>query len=389
MHYVHSGKRQKGNGKKEKREMKTWVRVLILELGVFLTQAGAQAATSTTATNFFVASPVQSRMGAPSTPATNPFFASAFQSKIGSQIATTTNFSLTGVPENKLGVPSTPATNPFFANSFQSKIGLQTGATASVFSQNPPRTGSDVNIAVPTMTNNFPAGATQSGIGVQPTTATNFLFASSSQSWIGQGASLFAAPTNGYIVRLTQIAANILQFNITATESVATNWALEFSTTNDFFTAGVYSNAVNAGGSPSRLAFGGMGRAINASVGAFKVLDATYSSDQIVSFAADFVQFDNDDTNSWNEGSIRYNSTIPDTVNLIMAPVAISFQKGDAVLTWSTNLTDFQLEFATNLPAVNWFTNDTVPAIVDGQYSVTVTNGVSAGTHLYRLMKRL
>jgi len=30
-----------------------------------------------------------------------------------------------------------------------------------------------------------------------------------------------------------------------------------------------------------------------------------------------------------------------------------------------------------------------VPAIVGGQYMVTVTNGVSAGTHLYRLAKPL
>lgn len=218
---------------------------------------------------------------------------------------------------------------------------------------------------------------------------TNFLFASSAQSWIGQGQSLFAAPTNGYNVHLTQISPNILQFNITATNSVATNWLLEFSTTNDFFTVGAYSNAVNAGGSPTRLQFGGMGRGNNTSDGFFNVLDATYSSNQIVSFAADFVQYDNNDTNSWNEGSIRYNSTIPDTVNLFTAPIAISFQRGNAVLTWSTNLVGFQLEYATNLPAGTWFTNDSVPALVDGQFAVTITNEVSAGTLLYRLMKPL
>jgi hypothetical protein len=74
-----------------------------------------------------------------------------------------------------------------------------------------------------------------------------------------------------------------------------------------------------------------------------------------------------------------------------MAPLAISVEKGNEVLTWSTNLADFQLEYATNLPANVWFTNHSVPAIVGGQYTVTVTNGVSAGTgtHLYRLMKRL
>jgi hypothetical protein len=71
----------------------------------------------------------------------------------------------------------------------------------------------------------------------------------------------------------------------------------------------------------------------------------------------------------------------------LMAPVAISFKKGNAVLTWSTNLAGFQLEYATNLPPEIWFTNDSVPAIVDGQY--TVTNAISGGPHLYRLMKPL
>ena len=218
---------------------------------------------------------------------------------------------------------------------------------------------------------------------------TNFLFVSSIQSWVGQGQSLFATPTNGYNVSLYQISPNILQFSITSTDSVATNWSLEFSCTNDAFTIGIYSNAMIAGGSPARLVFGGMGRGDNTAEGFFDVREATYSSNQLVSFAADFVQYDNNDTNAWNEGSIRYNSTIPDSVNMFSAPIALSREKGNAVLTWSTNLVGFQLEYATNVPARIWFTNDSVPAIVDGQYSVTVTNGLSAGTRLYRLMKPL
>jgi hypothetical protein len=381
--------------------MKTWVLVFILALGDLAARAGAQTVTnltfvtpsqtnlgapSTTATNFSFGRafqngvgaqiptrtnvefgiPGQSQLGAPSIVATNPDFGNAFRTKIGPQIAMTTKFSFAGVAQSKLGVPSTTATNFSFGNAFQSKIGSQITAT----------------------TNGFLGGAPQSGVGAQSTPAS-FLFASSAQSSIGQGQGLFAATTNGYFVQLFQVAPNILQFSITPTNSISTNWLVEFSTTNDFFTTGIYSNAVNFGGSPTRLVFGGAGRGDNTSGGIFDVLEATYSDNQIVSFAADFIQFDNDDTNSWEEGSIRYNSTIPDSVNLFMAPVAIAFQKGNAVLTWSTNLAGFQLEYATNLPANTWFTNNSVPAIVDGQYSVIDTNGVSAGAHVYRLVKPL
>ena len=394
----------------------------------FHSNIGSQIAAST---NFTFAGVPESKLGAPSTTGTNPFFANVFHSKIGSQIATTTNFTFAGVPVSKLGVPSIIETNPFFGRSFQNKIGGQI-ATATNFSFTNRAVGNPINrtiqqLAAPksdeggsnnlisgasstpatstnhffgssfqsnlgaptaTTTSPFSANAARSVVGAQ-TQITNFLFVSSTQSWIGQGQSLFAAPTNGYNVRLTEISPNILQFNITASNSVATNWLLEFSTTNEFFTAGAYSNAVNAAAGPTRLQFGGMGRGNNTSDGAFNVLEATYSASQIVSFAADFVQLDNNDTNSWNEGSIRFNSTIPDTANLFMAPVAISFQKGNTILTWSTNLVGFQLEYATNLRAFTWFTNNSVPAIVDGQFTITVTNGVSPGAHVYRLMKPL
>jgi hypothetical protein len=374
---------KKGNGEKgEKREMKTWVLVLILALGILAVGAGAQTTSSTT-TNFPSANPPlqgpnNPTAGAPLTTATNPastlqpFNASTFQgvpqTRTGVQTTGMTNVSL-GIPsQTTLGAPSIIEANPTAGSSFQSRSGGQAATTSNAASTLLPRQSEAT------------AG--------QPSNASTFLFASSAQSLIGQGQGVLAAATNGYNVSLFQISPNSLRFNISAANSVAiTNWLLEFSTTNDFFTAGIYSNAVNAGGGPTRLVFSGMGRSDNNSAGAFKVLEATYSSNQIVSFAADFVQFDNYDTNSWNEGSIRYNSTIPDTVRLLMAPVAISFKKGNAVLTWSTNLAGFQLEYATNLPPEIWFTNDSVPAIVDGQY--TVTNAISGGPHLYRLMKPL
>jgi hypothetical protein len=310
-----------------------------------------------------------------------------------------------------LGAPSLAPTNSSFENAFVRTNNLTPQAIiTNPLPAIPPQTQLGVPSIAATPTNSFSANltnplqgatmlqASQSVVGAQ-LTITNFLFASSAQSFIGQGQSLYASPTNGYNVALTQFAPNSLQFNISPTNSAGTNWILEFSDTNDFFGVGVYSNAVSAGQVPTRLLFSGMASGYNTSDGSFKVLEATYSSNQLVSFAADFIQYDNNDTNSWNEGSIRFNSTIPDSVDLLLAPVAISFQNGNAVLTWSTNLVGFQLQYATNLPAGTWFTNNSVPAIVDGHYAVTVTNRVSAetgtgaetgaGLHIFRLMKPL
>lgn len=358
-----------------------WVLVLVLALDVFMGRAGAQSATST---NFPVTGPAQSGMGVPSMVATNSSFGNAFQNTNGAQPApAATNFFPTSPSQNGTGVPSTVATNQFFGSAFQRTNSAQTATATNSFPSAPSQSGTGPQTIA---TNPFFASAPQ--VGVEPTTTTtNFLFASSAKSWVGQGQSLFAAATNGYEVRLYQVSPNILDFNISPTNSGSTNWSLEFSCTNDVFTVGTYSNAVNAGGSPARLIFGGMGRGDNTSGGFFNVLEATYSSNQLASFAADFVQYDNSDTNSWNEGSIRFNSAIPDTVNLLSAPVAISFQNKNAVVTWSTNLVGFQLEYATNVPSRRWFTNNTVPIIIDGQY--TVTNAISGGARLFRLMRPL
>lgn len=326
---MENGKRGK---EREKREMKTWVLVLILALGmgIFASQAGAQfvitnsnlsftnsaqtmpgvPSTPTTANSVFsFTNPAQTTLGAPSIVETNPFFQSSFQSKTGVQAPTTTNGPL-GIPsQNQLGAPSTVETNPFFGTSFESTTGALTGATAATATTNVqpgiPPAGNPSNsiiqqLVVPesgaggstnpisgapltpaSAPNPLFGGSFQGTTGVPPQNVigvqsgvTNFLFDSSASSWVGQGQSLFATPTNGYNVRLAGFSPDNLQFTITATNPVGTNWFLEFTTTNDYFTAGIYTNAVSGGGGPARLVFSGMGRGDNASDGAFKVLAA-------------------------------------------------------------------------------------------------------------------
>ena len=65
-------------------------------------------------------------------------------------------------------------------------------------------------------------------------------------------------------------------------------------------------------GSGAGMAFTGPGRANNQLSGWFNVLEAEYNPDGSVrSFAVDFRQYDENSVGAWNQGSIRYNSTIP------------------------------------------------------------------------------
>jgi hypothetical protein len=57
----------------------------------------------------------------------------------------------------------------------------------------------------------------------------------------------------------------------------------------------------------------------------------------------------------------------------------------ELLLSWPTNFTGFTLETATNLPPTSWTSNSILPAIVNGQY--TVTNAITGGAKFYRLKK--
>jgi len=60
------------------------------------------------------------------------------------------------------------------------------------------------------------------------------------------------------------------------------------------------------------LNFSGNGRGNNTLLGYFDVYETLYGvHDEVLSFAADFVQYDEGFEDAWNRGSIRYNSSIP------------------------------------------------------------------------------
>jgi uncharacterized repeat protein (TIGR03803 family) len=58
----------------------------------------------------------------------------------------------------------------------------------------------------------------------------------------------------------------------------------------------------------------------------------------------------------------------------------------NVILTWSTNLPGFTLEFTTNLaPTADWVTNPTAPVVLNGQYALT--NAASGKQKFFRLIQ--
>lgn len=53
--------------------------------------------------------------------------------------------------------------------------------------------------------------------------------------------------------------------------------------------------------------------------GYFNVLQAVYDTNgQVVSFAVDFLQYDEGGLSAWNMGSIRYNSAVPEPSSIVL-----------------------------------------------------------------------
>ncbi len=140
-----------------------------------------------------------------------------------------------------------------------------------------------------------------------------FYFTSSQSSWVGGGLTETITPQQGYTFT-EQNNGNDLDFSITDFPA-GEWWYLDFIGPNSTrVTPGLYANATRYPfqGSGPGLSFVGDGRGDNQLTGYFNVLQATYNtSGQLQSFAADFVQYDEGNLSAWNDGSIRFNSTIP------------------------------------------------------------------------------
>jgi len=70
----------------------------------------------------------------------------------------------------------------------------------------------------------------------------------------------------------------------------------------------------------------------------------------------------------------------------VLPRIGIVRSGNNVVMTWTTNVTGYTMEFATNLaPTEDWVTNPTAPGILNGQYALT--NSISGKQKFFRLIQ--
>lgn len=136
-----------------------------------------------------------------------------------------------------------------------------------------------------------------------------FSFTSSAASWVGHGLTQSNAISS--VQRHVDAGAytNAIEF------FTAGGWDVAFAAPSlGVLSTGSYANALRWPFNDNHpgLSFTGNGRGDNTLTGQFNVLDLTYNTDgSVLSFAADFTQYDEGKTTWWNTGQLRYNSTVP------------------------------------------------------------------------------
>jgi hypothetical protein len=173
---------------------------------------------------------------------------------------------------------------------------------------------------------------------LQPAQAATLLsFLSSPYSWVGRGETVSAGPDNGFdisvlgdqftpITQITQITSTL---NFTITEPWTLygwrSWDLRLAAPEGAsLTVGSYSNATRSSfkdATAPGLDFSGNGRGNNRLTGSFNILESNLADDGTFSFAVDFLQYDEESTNAWIKGAIRYNSEVP--INLTPEPIVV------------------------------------------------------------------
>jgi hypothetical protein len=144
-----------------------------------------------------------------------------------------------------------------------------------------------------------------------------FYYTSGSASWVGHGATRTMTPAEGATFsgfRYFSQGAYTNAVSISVSDSVD-SWDMQFVGPNETLpVVGDYPDATRwpFNGNGAGLSWVGNGRGDNTLTGNFQVLDAEFdSSGNLVSFAANFTQYDEGSTAAWNIGEIRYNSSVP------------------------------------------------------------------------------
>lgn len=149
---------------------------------------------------------------------------------------------------------------------------------------------------------------------------TALYYTSSVESWVGGGETVLVTPSEGFEFIVSRnfgsgVSFAINDFNSNPDFQSERWWFLDFAAPNGApLTVGAYQDATRfpfQSASVPGLDFSGNGRGNNTLTGAFSVLEAIFAGDgTVLSFAADFVQYDEGFQNWWNVGAIRYNSSV-------------------------------------------------------------------------------
>lgn len=169
------------------------------------------------------------------------------------------------------------------------------------------------------------------GCLLQPArSATLLSYISSPYSYVGHGETVSVGPEDGFLFTPYPQGDNSLSISIindfASNPDISARWYyLDFAApSNQPLTVGTYTDATRYPfqQAPSAgLSFSANGAGNNTLTGSFTVLEASYGEDgSLLSFAADFLQYDEGQVNGWNKGAIRFNSAIP--VSLIAEPIS-------------------------------------------------------------------
>jgi len=158
--------------------------------------------------------------------------------------------------------------------------------------------------------------------------ATSLSFLSSPYSYVGGGETVSAGPDNGFDIGVHGDPFTMLSFSIAepwTPEGLSRYWNLELAAPKDAsLSVGSYANATRwpfQETTAPGLTFSGNYRGNNRLTGSFNILESKVADDGTFSFAVDFLQYDEESTNAWIKGAIRYNSEVP--VNLTPEPIVV------------------------------------------------------------------
>jgi hypothetical protein len=163
---------------------------------------------------------------------------------------------------------------------------------------------------------------------LQPAQAATLLsFLSSPYSWVGGGETVSAGPDNGFEIGVQGDPFTMLDFRVIEpwTPDGWRWWYLRLAAPEGAnLSVGSYANATRwpiQDTTAPGLDFSGNGRGNNRLTGSFNILESNIAEDGTFSFAVDFLQYDEEITNWWIKGAIRYNSEVP--INLTPEPIVV------------------------------------------------------------------